>query len=991
MQEHLRWKSERVNSNQQQNEVSLNRSSTDDDDLFYRFLSGQEQNVINGIQRQRELSTRSVFEGRRDITDETNQTILNRGWGINPVADQPDNSGEDTTESNRSDGDTSESDGSDEDTNVSVNSDTRTAADSSVIHGQDEEGGWIELTAVGGFWPALEMIQADEMQRRRELVDASEMSHEMDTIMMTDPNMDSPAVYRGNQNVNNTQVIENINTNILLVGTTNNMSRPNAKLARVPVISTSGNTISNTTSNTTSNMSQRTIPNIPSIFQGNPRQVPTIVPVQAVQNSSQTNLHQATSRVPMVPIVPQQQPVQNTAQNSGLIPRMPSLAQFTERAITQSNTSSSELSTSVPRIQPLPAVVPLHVPNFTQRRTREPSISTTNGMGPATERPRDRQGRNVSVPQVPSVNLAPSEPPVVYPNLPLANPYVGIPRPILDSIAQERDINLVGSNLDRSNQLYAFDNIMPEWIQSIMTKNLENFQLLTGAKLYVFGALNGVNFYGIPHLQSRDAVTYIRIIILMNAPTHPNRGLLPQLVGSLNRNLCEVFAERLGIPLNNLKFIGTADLRTAILNGNTNHIANNTIAAIARRYNLLITHRYSHLIRELYAADNDEEWVLVAQNEPHPMEPMILALDTYSLSQIINTFGITVPFLRNGDQERYVHTNIISYAGILTRGTLNPIPLDSLLFMSDRDRSIYLNKLTDSEIWDRIGVYVPYNSRPELIAGIANSITNAQFMYPTNRTLNRSQNKQTIWRTDVTDTQTFMVCFGTALKYITYELEELMEAFYCDRETLVMEFRRPENINAKFTTRDVEGLKQLLLCFPPTKEIFDLIARIDEGLIDAREKIEYDDVALGQLGKFDTPSKELIRRFLRQLFYTGMYMRRWSGPGTAFPLRSNDTRINAEPDEKVKEQLGLGIELLKAMGERAKIFCLNLRMCQYTNSGGIECGKAGIGMTWNQVIRGDMCIRIASSMFVGTGYHYLRSLFRETIPNMDVKSVDRIS
>jgi len=310
--------------------------------------------------------------------------------------------------------------------------------------------------------------------------------------------------------------------------------------------------------------------------------------------------------------------------------------------------------------------------------------------------------------------------------------------------------------------------------------------------------------------------------------------------------------------------------------------------------------------------------------------------------------------------------------------------------MSSRDLTNYISELTDGEIFENIGVYVPYDSRDELVTNIVAAITRLRFMYPSKRSLVRSHNKETLMMTEITDVETFMVCYGTALKYYTYELADLTAAFHRDEETHVMEFRRPENPNLRFTQNDIEGLVRLLQCFPPTPDIALLIERINEALIDAREKIAHDDVARRELLVFDKATQGLVREFLRQIFFTGMYMRRWKGPGNPFPVAENDTKDKKEPDEKVTHEVGTGMEILKQMGPLARAFCMNLKICQYNRDGGIDHGAITFNGEWDGVVKGNQCIRMASTRFIGTGLHYLRALYRETIPGIDVKALDRI-
>jgi hypothetical protein len=752
-------------------------------------------------------------------------------------------------------------------------------------------------------------------------------------------------------NINDKQLTININTNVVLGNSINTMALRQQTISQIPTIPT------------------------PTTVQGRPTRSNIPVPAIPPQGQNAPGL----PRVPVVPVI------------RGAPAPAPAPATTT--------------------VTPVPIPVPTTVnPGLPNGRQNNP-IAQTTGQAFTLPQPGRlnpdpvQQINRVTVPQVPVVTVPPlgrnmnpiilpinkQETEFVPPELPAENPYRRVPRAVLDAIAQERDITLTGNNNERAEQLYEFDHIMPDWIQSIMTKTVENFQMLTGSKLYVFGALNRVSFDGLTGLQNRDLVNYIRVSILMNTPNHPGRELLPTLVNNLHRNVLEIFAGRLAIPHTHLKFINTEELRRAIITGSTDHIANETINIVVQRYNLLTNHKYSRLIDELYQIGGDDDlWINIARMPPHPMEGVILGLDNFTSAQIINTFGMSVPLSHSNNVKRYIENNIVAYAPILTRGTLDPIPLDVMTFMSSRELTDYIEKLTDTEIWSTIGVYVPYTSRNELVANIVNCITRPRFMYPTTRSITRSDNKTTIMGSDITDTTVFMVCYGTALKYHVYELYDLTGAFHRDDNTQAMEFRRPENIRTKFSVQDIEGLRQLLNCFPVTAEINALNARIDEGLIDAKEKIAYDDIARTQLRAFDEPTRLLIQQFLRQIFYTGMYMRRWVGPGNPFPLKADTTRTTKEPDAKVTEQLGIGIELLKQMDDRPKNFCLNLKICEYNGQGGIEHGQAVFNGEWNGVIKGDNCIRMASSKFVGTGYHYLRALFRETIPGMDVKAVDRI-
>jgi len=427
-----------------------------------------------------------------------------------------------------------------------------------------------------------------------------------------------------------------------------------------------------------------------------------------------------------------------------------------------------------------------------------------------------------------------------------------------------------------------------------------------------------------------------------------------------------------------------------LVSGNTDHINVGTINATVDRYNTLRTHKYAIQLRELYRISDDEnDWVSVALRSPHAMESTIMNLDNIPGEKIISTLGIVVPLSHSDDISGYIHDNIISYARIFNRD-IKLIPLEAMVFMGLIPLTDYISQLTDKEIFANIGVYVKYTSRVELVSKIVESITQSNFMYPTVRSVSRSTNKATVLGTEITDNTTFMVCYGTALKYTSYELSELIGSFYRDDDTGATEFRRPENIRNKFKLSEIESLAGLLRCFPPSVEITQLLDRIDAGTIDARDKIAHDSTARRNLNDLGGRDKQLVRDFLLQIVYIGMYMRRWKGPGNDFPLDENATKGLTDPNDKVSQQLGIGFELLNQMDIKAKILCMSLKICQYDTNGNIEHGTIIFNTEWEGIITGDRCIRMASTKLIGTGCHYLKALFRETIPGLIVNKLDHI-
>jgi hypothetical protein len=243
--------------------------------------------------------------------------------------------------------------------------------------------------------------------------------------------------------------------------------------------------------------------------------------------------------------------------------------------------------------------------------------------------------------------------------------------------------------------------------------------------------------------------------------------------------------------------------------------------------------------------------------------------------------------------------------------------------------------------------------------------------------------------TDIQDPSVFMVAYGTVNRYYTYELDDLYHAFYRDNET--NNFRRPDNPNLKFSTQEIENLLRLLKCYTSYSEIKKLSTRIEEGLIIEREILSTDKNYRTQFSKFDSSDKNDINQFLKLIFYTGMYMRKWQGPGFKFPLDQESTMSSLNPEPKVELELGKGLEMLKQMKPDIKSFCLGLKICEYRPSGQIDTNSQPFKILWDLVITGQQCIRVSSTKFIGTSIHYLRVLFQENIDGLEISKLEYIS
>ena len=68
----------------------------------------------------------------------------------------------------------------------------------------------------------------------------------------------------------------------------------------------------------------------------------------------------------------------------------------------------------------------------------------------------------------------------------------------------------------------------------------------------------------------------------------------------------------------------------------------------------------------------------------------------------------------------------------------------------------------------------------------------------------------------------------------------------------------------------------------------------------------------------------------------------------------------------------------------------DLHLLEYLEAGEIRPRNTRLHHIIGNVLNGEECIRMASTIFVGTAYHYLRVLFNVNIPAFDKYKLDLI-
>lgn len=421
------------------------------------------------------------------------------------------------------------------------------------------------------------------------------------------------------------------------------------------------------------------------------------------------------------------------------------------------------------------------------------------------------------------------------------------------------------------------------------------------------------------------------------------------------------------------------------------------------------------LLINLYPSETSTTRPLVfaARANPLPIEKFILAIESQSFETLSKAVGMHRPPSAL-DVEMYFYENILDYRNVAARLNVRLPSVDN----KDTLTSEFLSQFQDIELFNALGVYIYYESRDQLIDSLVDTVENDNFFVPTKR---RPRNEETTFLTPTDDTTVFMVAYGTLSNYVCYELDELNGAFRFSQENggpRSFKFDRPDDMKQPFTITQVRQLNVLLGIYPELTET--LRKKIAEGIDDQVEKTQYDQDILRTFAAIPTKNQLTIHDYLIELFNAGMYMRRWKGPGMPYPVKQSDTSTNTNPDPTTVKSLQKMTEHLDQLTPTSRKFLTgheneeahrrrinrrhqghgNIRPTQNTWEGGLRSveftgktfrqSRTPIGWYINEVGDSEYCIRMASTVFIGTAFYYLRLLFHERIPDFDPEGVDQI-
>lgn len=421
------------------------------------------------------------------------------------------------------------------------------------------------------------------------------------------------------------------------------------------------------------------------------------------------------------------------------------------------------------------------------------------------------------------------------------------------------------------------------------------------------------------------------------------------------------------------------------------------------------------MTRELYGLVEGREQETFASLGKHIHAGMEFCIDNFDEKHadfIINRLGMVVKSNSSTMADKLIYIK-------------HSVPYLSNLFSTKG--SLFPSNMTDLQILQRCDAHLGHQSRRDLIRLFTKFTEEKEpmFFIPNKR---NSINKVTFDSVDTegedalftSDLSVPMIAYGTRQRYHLYKITDFYGGFSAkDERKTIYSYRilNPSNLTTYIEITEENADKLFILCklIGETNktseniciELRDLFNRMDIINEHYKRTNEYDRGLINEFSQFSNTEQELLKQAFTDIFYIGMYFRRWKGPGYKFPLKSADTHQDENFDSDtstVKARCDLLATLQKIERYPNALYFLH-----YIHI--VEHGKGVIAQSssttfidiWNRIIgvnvyaeeeklaleenrppnlsnlTGAYCIRMASSYMIGTGHFYINLLYNERI------------
>lgn len=562
----------------------------------------------------------------------------------------------------------------------------------------------------------------------------------------------------------------------------------------------------------------------------------------------------------------------------------------------------------------------------------------------------------------------------------------------LREIAVERDVNLDATTCEEYvDQLVMYDTIMPEWSQKIFHATIDNLPALSKCQLWGFIRYHSLfTWPDYMTLAQDELVVHVCSIMLMGRfivriINDTDKERLQKILSKAPRKI----VARIANDRRDIMHAGTTQkfvrkfsrqMMIQYICGDSDH----EILPLWNRYHTIDKHKYRVSLRDLYEfSDAAFETFTPRWLVPSIVESILdaLAQDTALLDTMMTNYQMLSP--PDNDPIDYFLDNIIHYETVFTRpADTVTLSLEQVITLDREGREEYLKILTDVQLRTLCDAQLSYHNHREFIHRCLEFFDHPTFFVPYE--MLRAVNSETVVNFDDIRTPGLMtVAYGTAIHYYVYDLQDLISAFNIGSAVADVKFYQPQDPTLVFEYREIEVLDRLLTKYHG-QQVDELRGIIEKVLVCSRERRITDQIHIDKFNMFNIDERAMIKRILILIFETGMYMRRWKGPGHPYPIFRKDTESPELPDNVVMVWLTSIRDHLDSTTTRVQKFILELPQCERRQRD-ITVYDMSFKKLWDRVIAGDAsdigyCIRMASSFFVGTALHYHRVFLDEDIP-----------
>lgn len=528
--------------------------------------------------------------------------------------------------------------------------------------------------------------------------------------------------------------------------------------------------------------------------------------------------------------------------------------------------------------------------------------------------------------------------------------------------------------------LHAADVKDPAWLNNVINRSAFAMVSLSTNEMYVFGAYHGLTF----HRPWSTGVGNLGMCAVMQLLLNPLQHHVKQLIAADNRTALVPAAEYyMGEDCNYMPTSMLGEIITHV--GKLTGSVLEAYHTLQYRYRALTNYGGALFWNDLYKVpkkyQTDPIGYIIRNRSPHLFEDYLIRVYQGNLTRndVYQIMGMIIPpTVDDSNLARYIQDNVGYYINVMKRQG-NPtlvMPLDKWSSVKASDRLVMLEACTDLVILSTAQAYLPYSGRDVLLRKIVSLVDTPGFFLPLGIT--GASNQETVMATPVKDlplNYSVAIAYGTLQRYWIYELEDLIHGF-----AVVLDGadapRRPESKDPQyFTVEDLTQLLDIMTVMSKSAELAELQELTVKHRLRVLSALHPKDLFMKNISEAEHSSVLQMVELLEYFIITGMYMRRWQGPGHPYPL--------LDFPQGVPEQTVIVSDRLLYLREQVnrpeihKIFS-SMSLCDMDYVSGEIKIKAHTTLSsrFNELVSNNHCIKLGSTDFIFTAIYYLRILGR---------------